>query len=49
MIAAWVDGVPMGRLLTPDEIAHSIAFLLSDLSSGTTGSIVTVDGGYSRR
>jgi NAD(P)-dependent dehydrogenase (short-subunit alcohol dehydrogenase family) len=37
---------PMGRIGKADEIAHSVAFLLSDESSFTTGSLFAVDGGY---
>jgi NAD(P)-dependent dehydrogenase (short-subunit alcohol dehydrogenase family) len=33
----------------PDHIAAAIAFLASDLSSNTTGTIVTIDGGASAR
>ncbi len=42
-------GFPFGRLGTVDEVANMIAFLCSDLSSYTTGTIVTVDGGASWR
>lgn len=36
---------PLGRVGTPEDIAHSIYFLASDLSSWTTGSVLSVDGG----
>lgn len=34
------------RMGTPDEIAAAIVFLASPLSSFTTGSVLTVDGGF---
>jgi NAD(P)-dependent dehydrogenase (short-subunit alcohol dehydrogenase family) len=37
---------PMGRIGKPEEIAATVAFLLSDESSFTTGSLFAVDGGY---
>jgi len=37
---------PIGRLGRSEEIAHSIAFLLSDGASFMTGTTLTVDGGY---
>jgi NAD(P)-dependent dehydrogenase (short-subunit alcohol dehydrogenase family) len=36
---------PLGRIGTPEEIAKSIFFLGSDLSSWTTGALLSVDGG----
>jgi enoyl-[acyl-carrier-protein] reductase (NADH) len=33
-------------MTTGDEIAHTVAFLLSDRSSHTTGQLIHVDGGY---
>ncbi len=42
----WIDGTPMARLGQPSEIASVILFLASDAASLMTGTIVTVDGGY---
>jgi 3-oxoacyl-[acyl-carrier protein] reductase len=43
-------GMAFGRAATPEEIAWMAAFLASDKSAYTTGTIVTVDrGGTSRR
>jgi len=41
------DRVPMHRLGRPEEIASTIAFLLSSDSSFTTGSYISIDGGLS--
>ena len=37
---------PMNRLGTPSEIADAVAFLASDASSFVTGSLFSVDGGW---
>jgi L-fucose dehydrogenase len=39
--------IPLGnRMTTATEIANTVAFLLSEASSHTTGQLVYVDGGY---
>jgi len=42
-----VNSVPMKRLGTVQEVIQSVAFLLSDQSSYTTGTNLVVDGGMS--
>lgn len=42
-------GFPFGRLGTVAEVADTIAFLCSDRSSYTTGTVITVDGGATGR
>lgn len=44
---AKIGGVPMKRLGTIDEVLKSVAYLLSDDSSYTTGTNLVVDGGLS--
>lgn len=40
---------PHGRMCTPAEVAHAIAFLASPLASGITGVALPVDGGFVAR
>jgi NAD(P)-dependent dehydrogenase (short-subunit alcohol dehydrogenase family) len=41
--------LPLGRPATCDEVAASIVFLASDLSSYTSGTVLTIDGGMVHR
>jgi NAD(P)-dependent dehydrogenase (short-subunit alcohol dehydrogenase family) len=38
-------GIPMGRLLNPEEMAGPILFLASAAASAVTGALLPVDGG----
>ena len=40
-----IASIPLGRIATPTDIAHSVAFLLSDEASYITGKVLQVDGG----
>ena len=43
------SGFPFGRAASVDEIAATVALLASDLSSYTTGTVLTIDGGMVNR
>src|SRR5438093_390646 len=45
----YMKPLAFGRAAKPEEIAWMTAFLASDLSAYTTGSIITIDGGGSSR
>ena len=46
-LSSIVSHIPLGkRMTTPEEIAATVLFVLSPLSSHTTGQHVFVDGGY---
>ncbi|WAJ28878.1 SDR family NAD(P)-dependent oxidoreductase [Antarcticirhabdus aurantiaca] len=47
VMARWMDDQPIGRLVSPAEIANAVGFLLSDAASGITAQLLMVDGGYS--
>jgi len=42
----WIEMTPMKRLAEPSEIASVALFLASESSSYCTGSVISVDGGY---
>lgn len=43
--AAWRTVTPLGRMGTPDEVAHTVLYLASAMSSFTTGVGLLIDGG----
>jgi NAD(P)-dependent dehydrogenase (short-subunit alcohol dehydrogenase family) len=40
-----VASVPAGRFASPEEVAESAVFLLSDRAAYVTGEVLVVDGG----
>jgi len=40
-----LDGVPLGRAATPEDIGAAVAFLASDAAAYITGQVLYVDGG----
>ncbi len=43
------DSIPMGRMGSPEEVAHAVVFLASPSASFITGTNIIVDGGLTRR
>ena len=42
----WIEDAPQQRAGEPDELGPAMVFLASDASSFMTGSVLTIDGGY---
>lgn len=46
MLQLYEHMAPLGRNITHEEVGKTGAFLLSDMSTGITGELLHVDGGY---
>lgn len=46
VIQKFIDGVPAGRLITPQEAAEVVAFLCSPSAAMIVGQTIVMDGGY---
>ena len=40
-----LDGIPLNRLLSPEDFVGPVVFLCSDAASAVTGVLLPVDGG----
>lgn len=45
-VQKWIGGTPMKRVGTPDELVGAALYLASNASTFTTGTVLSVDGGY---
>jgi 3-oxoacyl-[acyl-carrier protein] reductase len=45
VVAQWREGIPLKRGGTPEDVANTVLFLASDLSSYITGQVIQVCGG----
>jgi NAD(P)-dependent dehydrogenase (short-subunit alcohol dehydrogenase family) len=47
--AGRLDGIPVGRMGRPEEIAEAVTYLVSDRAGFTVGANLIIDGGEQRR
>jgi NAD(P)-dependent dehydrogenase (short-subunit alcohol dehydrogenase family) len=48
-LEAILQTVPQKRLIEPEEVAETVAFLCLDAARGITGESLVIDGGELRR
>ena len=46
-VAKWISGTPLKRVGVPEELVGAALYLASDMATFTTGTCISVDGGYS--
>ena len=46
-VNAWNEAAPLGRLVSPDDIASAVVFLSSEAAASITGTVLTIDCGLS--
>lgn len=47
--ALMIEGEPIGRIGTPEEVADAVVWLCSDAASFVTGHCMVIDGGITAR
>ena len=45
-IEGYIQQIPLGRAGTPEEVAHLVAFLVSENAAYITGQIICINGGW---
>lgn len=45
-VKKWLEGTPMNRVGEPEELVGLALYLASDAAAYTTGTVISVDGGY---
>lgn len=45
-VKKWLENTPLGRVGEPSELVGLALYLASDMSTYTTGTVISVDGGY---
>ena len=46
IMRSFIERIPFHRLAEPEEVAHLVVFLASDLASYITGQVVAINGGF---